>query len=156
MIDRAASAYIETSSGAKEFDLPDYSHREVTDKLGVKVGHAVALDDRSGRIDWELRCQVLLRTGRCPAEPGERVNVVLVAATVDTDTMGRLREWRERILPDGAIWLLTPKRGVPGYVNGTDLIACGVEAGLVDNKICSVSSTTSAMRFVIRHKDRVS
>jgi ligand-binding sensor domain-containing protein len=55
---------------------------------------------------------------------------------------------------DGGIWLLSPKRGLPGYVNQSELIAAGLEAGLVDNKSCSVSETTSGLRFVIRRADR--
>ena len=44
----------------------------------------------------------------------------------------------------------------PGYVDQNDLIAAGGPAGLVDNKVCSVSDTVSAMRFVIRRVDRPS
>ena len=56
---------------------------------------------------------------------------------------------------NGFIWLLTPKRGQPGYVDQRELILAGPAAGVVDNKICSVSDTQSAMRFVIRKIDRV-
>jgi hypothetical protein len=35
-----------------------------------------------------------------------------------------------------------------------ELIGAGPAAGLVDNKSCSVSDTTSGMRFVIRLADR--
>jgi hypothetical protein len=50
--------------------------------------------------------------------------------------------------------VLTPKRGLPGYVNTADLIPLGAAAGLVDNKVCSVSERVSGMRFVIRRVDR--
>src|SRR5437764_98260 len=53
------------------------------------------------------------------------------------------------------IWLLTPKRGQPGYLDQRDLILAGPTAGVVDNKTCSVSDTTSGIRFVIRKIDRV-
>nr|MBA2451381.1 DUF3052 family protein [Chloroflexota bacterium] len=65
-----------------------------------------------------------------------------------------LETWKPRLQPNGGIWLLTPKRGQPGYVDQRELIAAGLAAGLVDNKVCSVSDTTSAMRFVIRKADR--
>jgi len=55
--------------------------------------------------------------------------------------------------------VFTAKRGQRSasgmdYLNQSDLIPLGLAAGLVDNKICSVSDTESAMRFVIRRKDR--
>ncbi len=70
------------------------------------------------------------------------------------DVVALLQHWRSRLEPAGGIWLLTPKRGQPGYVDQRDLIAAGLAAELVDNKVCSVSDTTSAMRFVIRKRDR--
>jgi Protein of unknown function (DUF3052) len=132
----------------------DYSHRSVVDKLGIKPGHAVALVSLAGPLDSDLSRQALERAGGGPADPDELADVVLISADASTDAVAVLRQWRTRINPAGGIWLLTPKRGRPGYVNGPDLIAAGLAAGLVDNKICSVSDDTSAMRFVIRRKDR--
>jgi ligand-binding sensor domain-containing protein len=132
----------------------DYSHRDVVDKLGVKPGHAVAFVEAAGPVDWELRERVLARAGRDAAAEGEPANVVLASIDAGTDAVALLREWRGRIAVDGGIWLLSPKRGLPGYVNQSELIAAGLEAGLVDNKSCSVSETTSGLRFVIRRADR--
>jgi hypothetical protein len=98
---------------------------------------------------------VLARTGRQAAEDDERVDVVLVGADASTDVETVLRAWRARLEPAGGIWLLTPKRGQRGYVDQRELILQGPAAGVVDNKICSVDETTSAIRFVIRKTDRV-
>ena len=84
----------------------------------------------------------------------ESANVVLITADASTDVVRLLGEWKGRIRSAGGIWVFTPKRGQPGYVNGTDLIGMGAAAGLVDNKTCSVSQTISGMRFVIRLRDR--
>jgi Protein of unknown function (DUF3052) len=129
----------------------DYSHRDVVDKLGVKPGHAVVL---VGPPEPDLSQRVLDRTGRPPAADDEPADVVLVWADASTDALKTLQTWKTRIDPSGGIWLLTPKRSQPGYVDQNDLIAAGKQAGVVDNKICSVSDTTSAMRFVIRKADR--
>jgi hypothetical protein len=58
--------------------------------------------------------------------------------------------------PAGGLWIAWPKKasGV-----GTDLTEdrvreIGLEAGLVDNKVCAVDETWSGLRFVIRLKDR--
>jgi hypothetical protein len=129
----------------------DYSHRDVVDKLGIKPGHAVAL---VGPAEPALRQKVLDRTGRPPAAADEPADVVLVWADATTDAVKTLEDWKTKIDPSGGIWLLTPKRTQPGYVDQNDLIEAGKQAGVVDNKICSVSDTTSGMRFVIRKADR--
>ena len=81
--------------------------------------------------------------------------MVLVGADASTDVEAVLKRWRQRLDQAGGIWLLTPKRGQPGYVDQTELILTGPAAGVVDNKICSVSDTLSGIRFVIRKADRV-
>ena len=129
----------------------DYSHRDVVDKLGVKPGQAVAL---VGVPEGELRHKVLERIGRAPAAADEPADVVLIWADAVTDAVATLQVWKSKIDPSGGIWLLTPKRNQPGYVDQNDLIEAGKQAGVVDNKICSVSDTTSGMRFVIRKADR--
>jgi len=133
----------------------DYSHRDVVDKLGIKPGFAVAFAEDPLPIDLSLRERILDRTGRPEAADDEPVDVVLIGADTSTDATATLKRWRARIDQAGGIWLLTPKRGQPGYVDQRDLILAGPSAGVVDNKICSVSETLSAMRFVIRKADRV-
>ena len=81
--------------------------------------------------------------------------MVLVGADASTDVETVLNQWRQRIDQAGGIWLLTPKRGQPGYIDQRDLILIGPAAGVVDNKTCSVSDTISGIRFVIRKVDRV-
>lgn len=133
----------------------DYSHRDIVDKLGIKPGFAVAFDESSAALDAELVSRVLDRIGRDPAADDEPADVVLIAADASTDVESLLKQWRGRIEQNGGIWVLTPKRGQPGYLNQTYVIPMGVGAGVVDNKICSVDDRTSAMRFVIRKTDRV-
>jgi len=132
----------------------DYSHRAIVDKLGIKSGHAVVFVNEAGQIDETLRQQVLGRTSRPPVSTGETVDVVLVMADNSTDVVAVLQQWQAHLAPNGGIWLLTPKRNQQGYVDQRELINAGLTAGLVDNKVCSVSDTTSAMRFVIRRADR--
>ena len=132
----------------------DYSHRSDLDKLGIKPGVALAFAAAPAAIDPALRARALDRAGRPEADPDEPVDVVLVGADASTPPVETLRYWRARIAPAGGIWLLTPKRGQIGYVDQRELILAGPAAGVVDNKICSLSESTSAMRFVIRKADR--
>jgi hypothetical protein len=135
--------------------MTDYSHRDVVDKLGIKPGHAVAFGRDRGYLDESLRARIADRVGRALADDGERCDVILIDVGGDSDPVEELLCWRSRLKPNGGIWLLTRKRGRPDYVDQRELIAAGPPAGLVDNKICSVSDTISALRFVIRREDRV-
>jgi hypothetical protein len=130
----------------------DYSHRDILDKLGIKAGHALSFENIPP--DDPLMQRALDRAGRPPATNDEQVDIVLALiddAIAATEVMQR---WRPRLQPAGGIWLLTYKRGKPGYIDQRELIAIGPEVGLVDNKNCSVSDEISGLRFVIRKKDR--
>ena len=133
----------------------DYSHRDVVDKLGIKPGHALAFEQAPLPVDAELKTRALDKAGRPEAADDEPVDVVLIGADASTPVETVLAQWRQKIDPAGGIWLLTPKRGQAGYIDQTELIVAGPAAGVVDNKTCSVSDTTSAIRFVIRKVDRV-
>ena len=132
----------------------DYGHRDIVDKLSIKPGHAVVFACEAGEIDPALCQQILDQAGRAPTTADEAADVVLASVDDTTDVIEVLQRWRPHLKPAGGIWLLTPKRGQPGYVDQRELIAAGLQAGVVDNKVCSVSPMLSAMRFVIRKKDR--
>jgi hypothetical protein len=131
-----------------------YQDRSVLEKLGVQPGYAVAFANAVWEIELDLPQRVLERIGRSLALEDEALDLVLAVIDETTDAVALLNTWRQRLKPNGGIWLLTAKRGQPGYVDQRDLIVAGQQAEVVDNKVCSISATASAMRFVIRKKDR--
>jgi len=133
----------------------DYSHRDITDKLGLKPGHAVKI---VGRGDPDLLKRAREKIGRGFTKTG-LADVVLYWPKTIVEITPTLAELRHAIVENGGIWVMTAKRNQRSasgmeYLNQTDLISLGKTTGLVDNKICSVSDTESGMRFVIRIKDR--
>jgi hypothetical protein len=128
----------------------NYQHRDILDKLGIQASQAIA----TWEIDPALLQRIIERTDRDPATEDEALDMALVTIDETSNAVEVLKQWRQRLTPNGSIWLLTAKRGQPGYVDQRELIAAGQQAEVVDNKICSVSPTVSAMRFVIRKKDR--
>ncbi len=130
----------------------DYRHRDVIDKLGIKPGHIMAMENMP--IDDILVQRALSRAERPPATEDELVDVVMVLVDDAIKAAEVLQRWRLRLKPNGGIWLLTCKRGQTGYVDQRELIAAGPTAGVVDNKVCSISDGMSATRFVIRKSDR--
>jgi hypothetical protein len=58
--------------------------------------------------------------------------------------------------PAGGLWVAWPKRssGVATELDENVVREFGLEAGLVDNKVCAIDATWSGLRFVWRLKDR--
>ncbi len=134
----------------------DYSHRDLTDKLGLKPGFAVRV---VGKGDKALLARVREKIGRRMVSDSTPADVILYWPKTVEEITPTLTELRAAIVPNGGIWVMTAKKGCRsasgmGYLNQTDLIPLGLAAGLVDNKTCSVSENESGMRFVIRKKDR--
>jgi hypothetical protein len=119
----------------------------------VKAGQAVVVEDLAGLLDAEIVADIRTRAPREP-DGSEQLDLAILAVDAGTDIASLLRAYRARLKPAGGIWLVTPKRGQPGYIRGEDLIPIGLAERLVDNKVCSVSDRASGMRFVIRKRDR--
>jgi hypothetical protein len=126
------------------------STRPLLDKLGVKPGSRVAVVDLN-----DAGFLTLLR-GRTSdvvkGRPREPVDLVFMGAGELKD-LKRIKDVKGWIEPNGAIWVVRPKGG-RSEIRDTDVIAAGLAAGLVDNKIASFSDTHGAMRLVFRLRDR--
>jgi hypothetical protein len=63
----------------------------------------------------------------------------------------------QMVFPDGGLWIAWPKRSSGRATDVTDheLRRILLPEGLVDNKVCAVDDTWSAMRFVWRRERRV-
>ncbi|HLJ41468.1 MAG TPA: hypothetical protein VKT50_08255 [Candidatus Acidoferrales bacterium] len=122
----------------------DYSHRLLIDKLGVKAGQRVAvLGVESAEFLTDL-------TARVPEySRGKRIvnaDLIFFSAEARGD-LSRLESLGRSIQRNGAIWVVYPKG--QSHIREIDVIQAGKVAGLTDNKVCSFSSTHTALRFVI-------
>ncbi len=61
-----------------------------------------------------------------------------------------------KIYPNGMLWLAWPKKtsGVSTDLTFANVQRLGLNAGLVDVKICALNETWSGLKFVFRLKDR--
>jgi NADPH-dependent 2,4-dienoyl-CoA reductase/sulfur reductase-like enzyme len=126
------------------------STRPLLDKLGVKPGLRVAVVDLDDPAFMKLLRE---RTSDVVSgKPRGRCDIVILGATEKRD-LTRLKDAKRWIEPNGAIWVVRQK-GAGAPIKDTELIAAGLAAGLVDNKIASFSDTHGAMRFVFRLRDR--
>jgi hypothetical protein len=82
--------------------------------------------------------------------------VVLFFVTRRAELARRFPSFLRALETDGGLWVAWPKKtsGV-----ATDLVfdavqEVGLDAGLVDNKVCAIDATWSGLRFVRRLSDR--
>jgi hypothetical protein len=125
-----------------------YAHRDVVDKLGIKPGMRVRI---LGSVPSELadRVRKIEDVEIVKDEGEEPAHVVLFALLELSDAKPALARLRKGIVPEGAIWVLTRKKGQPNHIRQESLIPLGKAVGLVDNKVAGVDEETSAIRFVI-------
>ena len=69
-------------------------------------------------------------------------------AAESLNALEELAELRQKIVENGAIWVVS-KKGRERSISDTDVIAAARRAGLVDNKVVSFSATHTALRCVI-------
>ncbi len=117
--------------------------RTLLDKLGLKPSQRVSL---VGIDDAELRRLLHEREIPFAEEPEPESDAVLYRAE-SVGALDRLAELRERLKPDGAIWVVAPKGG--REPREAQVLAAGRAAGLVDTKVARFSDTHTAHRFVI-------
>ncbi|HEY2598796.1 MAG TPA: hypothetical protein VGJ79_10005 [Candidatus Dormibacteraeota bacterium] len=126
------------------------STRPLLDKLGVKPGAKIGivnLDDDSFVALLRTRTQDIVQ-----GKPSAPADLVFFGAETPQD-LSKIEGMKEWIEPNGAIWVVRTKGG-RGALRDIDVIAAGLAAGLVDNKIASFSETQGAMRLVFRLRDR--
>jgi len=127
-----------------EYDFPR--------KLGLKAGQRVSLVNPPQGFGEEL-AQIV--PGIAFANGGGPEPVHMVVAWPERDVPAMFRQLLPIISPDGAIWVVIPKKA--GKCPGPSfqcLLDAALPIGLVDNKTLSFSTTEYGIRFVIRRELR--
>ncbi|MES2210847.1 MAG: DUF3052 family protein [Chloroflexota bacterium] len=120
------------------------------DKLGIRPGSRVVL---VRIVDPHIRELLAARTSDVSDDATlEDVDVVLLGAGA-VDDLTELHDWRSRIRPNGAIWVVS-RKGRSATLRDVEVMAAARAAGLVDNKVAAFSATHTALRCVIPLADR--
>ncbi len=86
------------------------------------------------------------------------LDLAVLFATRRVALLRRFDETAEALAPDGGLWVAWPKKAspvrVPTDLDFRSVQQVGIEAGLVDNKICAIDAVWTAVRFVVRLADR--
>jgi hypothetical protein len=131
-----------------------YSGTPLPRKLGIAPGARVLLTGAPDGFELVLGplpgVELHRRAGRAPYD------VVLAFAPDRRALAQRFAPAARRLTTAGGLWVLWPKRssGVPTDLDENVVRDHGLEQGLVDNKVCAVDATWSALRFVVRLRDR--
>lgn len=127
---------------------PGSSNRAVA--MGLDRGVAVQELGWDSDVDEELRDDIMDLTGEeFVYEAVEAVDVVLLWwRAEDGDLADGLVDALTDLASHGAIWLLTPKVGRPGYVDATDLAEAALTAGLSLANAASLASKWQAHKLV--------
>ena len=129
-----------------------YSGTPLPRKLGVKPGHRVLLLGRP--VDFELSgtddAEVRHRIG------GAQFDVMLAFAKNSTKVAQHFDKLPTHLTTAGALWIAWPKKasGVVTDLDENAVRKIGLDAGLVDVKVCAVDETWSGLKFVRRVRDR--
>ena len=129
--------------------MAGYSGKTIVQKLGIKPGFRIFVDGvpaAYGDIVGELLDEVTI-----VSRPKAPLDVVHLFATEAAGLAGRLRKYRDAIVPDGMIWVSWPKKasGVATDLSDVVIRDTALKLGLVDIKVCAIDDIWSGLKFVI-------
>lgn len=131
-----------------------YSGTALLKKLGLKPG-ATALfinaPAQYGELLGALPEYVTLRQ-----RLGGSIDFIHLFASTSRELDARLAKARRSLARDGCLWVSWPKKtsSISSDLDGNGVRRAGLEAGLVDVKVCAVDDDWSGLKFVYRLKDR--
>ncbi len=135
--------------------MAGYSGTPLSQKLGIKAGHRVALLGAPADFHTVLALPDGVSVERSLA--GKKpFDVIVLFAMAERDLARRFASTAKRLQPNGGLWVAWPKKasGVATDVTENTVRGVALAAGLVDNKVCAVDATWSGLRCVIRVADR--
>jgi hypothetical protein len=134
--------------------MAGYSGTPLWKKLGIKPGTALYADGAPANYRQLLEplpegVTILRRL----SGPAALVHLFCRDAKALAD---KLATYRDRIAPDGTLWVSWPKKasGVPTDVTEDVIRDAALPLGLVDTKVCAVDDVWSGLKLVLRLEHR--
>lgn len=134
--------------------MAGYSSTPLPKKLGIREQSRLAFVNAPKGFEAYLG----------PLPPGAEVarrltkplDIVLLFVTTERALVKDFAKLAEKLATNGMIWVAWPKKssGVVTDLSFERVQRIGLDAGLVDVKICAVDETWSGLKFVYRLKDR--
>jgi hypothetical protein len=134
--------------------MPGYSGTPLDKKLGIKDNFRVALPHMPDDVRMEIgdalaRCSILNIKSR-------NLDFIFLFAKSRASLESEFQQAASALAPAGMLWIAWPKKssGVATDLTEDVIRQHGLNAGLVDIKVCAVTDVWSGLKFVIPVKDR--
>ena len=136
--------------------MAGYSGTPLPKKLGIKEGSRIALVNAPKDFQSEL--------GELPdgvqfiKRPTKSLDIILLFVLNEQALMRDFAKLAATLVSNGMLWIAWPKKssGVTTDLTEQRVQRIGLDAGLVDVKVCAIDETWSGLKFVYRLKDRSS
>lgn len=134
--------------------MAGYSETPLAKKLGLKEGSRVAMTGAPPGFRREL---IGLPDGvNFVTTTASELDVILFFVKSQRELIQNFPRLASHLKPAGMLWIAWPKKasGVKTDLSDNSVRQIGLDAGLVDVKVCAVNEVWSGLKFVIRVKDR--
>jgi hypothetical protein len=134
--------------------MPGYSGTPLPKKLGIKPGGRVCLVDAPAEVRTELSAALAqchhANDGKAP------LDFAMVFTKSKAALAKEFKRLSKSLAAAGMLWVSWPKKssGVITDLDENIVREIGLDAGLVDVKVCAVTEVWSGLKFVRRVKDR--
>jgi hypothetical protein len=134
--------------------MAGYSGTPLPKKLGIKEKFRVTFVELPADVRTELRDA--LRACDVAADAKGPLDFAMVFTKTQADLKKQFSRTAKQLAPAGMLWVSWPKKssGVTTDLDENIVRKIGLDAGLVDIKVCAVNDVWSGLKFVIRVKDR--
>ena len=132
--------------------MPGYSGTALPKKLGIKPNYRTAFLDLPAEVKAELDDAL----SSCELTKDGRLDLAMIFTKDKAELKKQFSKLAKQLAPSGMLWVSWPKKssGVASDLDENIVRSIGLNAGLVDVKVCAVSDVWSGLKFVIPVKDR--
>jgi hypothetical protein len=133
--------------------MPGYSGTPLPKKLGIKPGLRVQFSNAPADVLEQLADAL----AACNIQKqGAAPDFALLFTKSRAELKKEFAKMAKTLAPAGMLWVSWPKKssGVETDLNDNAVREIGLDAGLVDVKVCAVTEIWSGLKFVRRLKDR--
>jgi len=132
--------------------MAGHSATPLPKKLGLKQNLRIGFHNLPREVKTELKNEI----AGCVLGQNGPLDYGHIFATSCAELKKQFATFARRLTPAGMLWVSWPKKssGVATDLDENQVRSIGLEAGLVDVKVCAVTDVWSGLKFVIRVKDR--
>jgi len=134
--------------------MAGYSGTPLIKKLGIKEGFLIGFIDSPKGFRKELG--TLPANVKVVLDSDKHFDLIMLFATSAQALVEKFSLLASKLSLEGMLWVAWPKKssGVLTDLSFSNVQRVGLDAGMVDVKICAVNDIWSGVKFVYRVKDR--